>query len=54
MVKIFRQIYESSFLRRHIKEGENDKENLAFCFYTDLQFFLKSYDDTNKIIINNI
>ena len=55
-VKIFRQIYESSFLRRHIKEGqnENDKENLAFCFYTDLQFFLKSYDDNNKIIINNI
>ena len=54
-VKIFRQIYESSFLRRHIKEdGNNNQDNLAYCFYTDLQFFLKSYDDNNKIIINNI
>ena len=54
-VKIFRQIYESSFLRKHIKEDGNDnQENLAYCFYTDLQFFLKSYDDNNKIIINNI
>ena len=53
-VKLFRQIYESIFLRKHIKEGENDKNNLAYAFYTDLQFFLKSYDDNNKIIINNI
>jgi len=53
-VKLFRQIYESIFLRKHIKEGDNDKNNLAYAFYTDLQFFLKSYDDNNKIIINNI
>ena len=54
-VKIFRQIYESSFLRKHIQEEKNDnQENLAYSFYTDLQFFLKSYDDNNKIIINNI
>ena len=58
-VKIFRQIYESSFLRKHIKEegdinNKNNEDNLAYCFYTDLQFFLKSYDDSNKIIINNI
>ena len=53
-VKLFRQIYESIFLRKHIKEGESDKNNLAYAFYTDLQFFLKSYDDNNKIIINNI
>ena len=53
-VKLFRQIYESIFLRKHIKEGETDKNNLAYAFYTDLQFFLKSYDDNNKIIINNI
>ena len=53
-VKLFRQIYESIFLRKHIKEGESDKNNLAYAFYTDLQFFLKSYDDNNKIIINSI
>ena len=53
-VKIFRQIYESIFLRKHMKEGENDKNNLAYAFFTDLQFFLKSYDDNSKIIINNI
>ena len=58
-VKIFRQIYESSFLRKHIEEegdinNKNNEDNLAYCFYTDLQFFLKSYDDSDKIIINNI
>ena len=53
-VKIFRQIYESTFLRKRIKEGSKEDNNLAYAFFTDLQFFLKSYDDNNKIIINNI
>ena len=53
-VKIFRQIYESIFLRKHIKEGNKEGNNLAYAFYTDLEFFLKSYGDNNKIIINNI
>ena len=57
IVKIFKQIYESTFLRKlvnEVKEGNNDKDNLAYTFFTDLQFFLKSYEDNNKIIINNI
>ena len=57
IVKIFKQIYESTFLRKlvnEVKEGNNDKDNLAYAFFTDLQFFLKSYEDNNKIIINNI
>ena len=53
-VKIFRQIYESTFLRKRLKEGNKEDNNLAYAFFTDLQFFLKSYDDNNKIIINNI
>ena len=53
-VKIFRQIYESPFLRKHMKEGSKEDTNLAYAFFTDLQFFLKSYDDNNKIIISNI
>ena len=53
-VKIFRQIYESTFLRKRLKEGNKEDNNLAYAFFTDLQFFLKSYDDNNKIIISNI
>ena len=69
IVKIFRQIYESNFLRQHItiknnnntiKENSSDninidnENNLAYAFFTDLQFFLNNYENSNKIIINNI
>ena len=60
IVKIFRQIYESDFLRKHITEEKNENENqnqnnnLAYAFYTDLEFFLNNCGDKNKIYINNI
>ena len=54
LIKIFKQIYESSHLKKHIKIGDNDENNIAYTFFNDLQFFLKSYDDNNKIIINNV
>ena len=40
-VKIFRQIYEKPFLRKSMKEGSKEDNNLAYAFFTDLQFFLK-------------
>ena len=54
LIKIFKQIYESSYLKRHIKKGDNEDNNIAYTFFNDLQFFLKSYDDDNRIIINNV
>ena len=53
IVKIFRQIYESDFLRKHINEEKNENENknknnninLAYAFYTDLEFFLNNHED---------
>ena len=42
LIKVFRQIYESSYLKKHIKEGDNEN-NLAYAFFIDLQDFLKSY-----------
>ena len=53
LIKIFRKIYESSYLKKRIKEGDNENNSLAYAFFSDLQFFLKAYDDNNRIIINN-
>ena len=43
LIKIFKQIYESSYLKDHIKEGDNENNSLAYAFFSDLQFFLKDY-----------
>ena len=53
-VKLFRQIYESSFFKKHIKEANKEENDLAYAFYIDLKFFLEYYDDTNKYNINSI
>ena len=54
LINIFKQIYESSYLKKHIKQGGTENNNLAYAFFSDLQFFLKSFDDNNNIIVNNI
>ena len=43
LIKIFKQIYDSSYLKNHIKEGDNENNSLAYAFFSDLQFFLKDY-----------
>lgn len=53
LIKLFKQIYESAFLKKHIKKGDNENNSIAYAFFTDLQFFIKSYDDNNRIVINN-
>ena len=53
LIKIFKQIYESSHLKRHIKIGDNDENNIAYTFFNDLQSFLKSFDDNNRTVFNN-
>ena len=54
LINIFKQIYGSSYLKKHIKQGDNENNSLAYAFFSDLQFFLKSFDDNNNIIVNNI
>ena len=46
LIKVFRQIYESPYLKKHIKQGDNEN-NIAYAFFIDLQDFLKSYIDFN-------
>ena len=53
LIKIFKQIYESSHLKRHIKIGDNDENNIAYTFFNELQSFLKSFDDNNRTVFNN-
>ena len=53
LIKIFKQIYESSHLKKHIKIGDNDENNIAYTFFNDLQSFLKSFDDNNRTVFNN-
>ena len=53
LIKIFKQIYESSYLKKHMEQGDNEN-NLAYAFFIDLQDFLKSYDNNNRIIVNTI
>lgn len=50
IVKLFKQIFQSKHLKAHFKPGEGDNNNLAYAFYTDLEFFLRPYDD-NRIVI---
>ena len=50
IIKLFKQIYQSKHLKAHFKPGEGDNDNVAYAFYTDLEFFLRPYDD-NRIVI---
>ena len=50
IIKLFKQIYNSKHLKAHFKPGEGDNDNVAYAFYTDLEFFLRPYDD-NRIVI---
>jgi hypothetical protein len=50
IIKLFKQIFQSKHLKAHFKPGEGDNNNLAYAFYTDLEFFLRPYDD-NRIVI---
>ena len=50
IIKLFKQIFNSKHLKAHFKPGDNYENNLAYAFYTDLEFFLKPYDD-NRIVI---
>ena len=54
LIKVFKQIYESSYLKKHIKEGDNENNSLAYAFFSDLQYFLKSLDDNISNEINNV
>jgi WD40 repeat protein len=50
IIKLFKQIFQSKHLKAHFKPGEGDNNNVAYAFYTDLEFFLRPYDD-NRIVI---
>ena len=50
IIKLFKQIYQSKHLKAHFKPGQGDNDNVAYAFYTDLEFFLRPYDD-NRIVI---
>ena len=49
IIKIFSQIYESSYLKKHIKKEDNENNSLAYAFYVNLEFFLKTFQ-SQKII----
>ena len=50
IIKLFKQIFNSKHLKAHFKPGDNYETNVAYAFYTDLEFFLRPYDD-NRIVI---
>ena len=50
IIKLFKQIFNSKHLKAHFKPGDNYDNNVAYAFYTDLEFFLRPYDD-NRIVI---
>ena len=50
IIKLFKQIFNSKHLKAHFKPGDNYETNIAYAFYTDLEFFLRPYDD-NRIVI---
>ena len=50
IIKLFKQIFNSKHLKAHIKPGDKYENNVAYAFYTDLEFFLRPYDD-NRIVI---
>ena len=50
IIKLFKQIFHSKHLKAHFKPGEGEYNNVAYAFYTDLEFFLRPYDD-NRIVI---
>ena len=50
IIKLFKQIFNSKHLKAHFKPGDTYEKNVAYSFYTDLEFFLRPYDD-NRIVI---
>jgi len=50
IIKLFKQIFQSKHLKAHFKPGDRDNDNVAYAFYTDLEFFLRPYSD-NRIVI---
>ena len=50
IIKKFKQIFNSKHLKAHFKPGDKYENNVAYAFYTDLEFFLRPYDD-NRIVI---
>ena len=50
IIKLFKQIFNSKHLKVHFKPGDTYEKNVAYAFYTDLEFFLRPYDD-NRIVI---
>ena len=50
IIKLFKQIFNSKHLKAHFKPGDKYEENVAYAFYTDLEFFLRPFDD-NRIVI---
>jgi hypothetical protein len=50
IIKLFKQIFNSKHLKAHFKPGDTYEKNVAYAFYTDLEFFLRPYDD-NRIVI---
>ena len=52
IIKMFKDIYQSKFLKSRFKPGDNINNSVAYAFYTDLEFFLKPYDDKRSVIRN--
>ena len=50
IIKLFKQIFNSKHLKAHFKPGDTYEKNVAYAFYTDVEFFLRPYDD-NRIVI---
>ena len=50
IIKLFKQIFNSKHLKAHFKPGDTYEKNVAYAFYTDLEFFLRPYGD-NRIVI---
>ena len=53
IIKLFKQIFNSKHLKAHFKPGDKYENNIAYAFYTDLEFFLRPYDD-NRIVIKSV
>ena len=50
IIKLFKQIFNSKHLKAHFKPGDTYEKNVAYAFYTDLEFFLRPYDDDRIVI----
>ena len=51
IIKLFKQIFNSKHLKAHFKPGDKYENNVAYAFYTDLEFFLRPFDENRIQII---